>query len=230
MKPPRVRREGLLTTKLDDEVVVYDPERKQVHSLNRVAVAVWSYSDSTKTIEELQQLASDAMGAPIAQAAVMLALRKLERAHLLTEKLEKRSSLTRREVLDKAGRYGAAAMTTPLIASALVPVAAAAQSLPGGVCRAGTCNSVQRCGQTVTHVSCFCWSLFGGGSICSSDFFCNPGLACGPGNTCPANNVCADTCCGATCISLDAPAACEPFAPAHVLAPLRGGSTASGGQ
>jgi hypothetical protein len=192
-KLPRARRDDLLTTNLDDEVVVYDPERKQAHSLNRVAVAVWHHSDGTQTIEDLQRLASDEIGTPVPPEAVWLALRKLERAHLLLDKVGG-SPLTRREMLGKSARYGAMAMATPLIASALVPVAAAAVSpaCTGQVCFefTGGCNS---------RADCFCWTRFDLGGLCTPDFFCNDPdhPTCGPGNSCPGGSVCViNTCCG----------------------------------
>jgi hypothetical protein len=123
-----------LSTNLDDEVVVYDPQRKQAHSLNRTAVAVWNHCDGSTSIDELRRLASEEVGHQLDMPGVWLALRKLERAHLLTERINDTSPMTRREMLGKAGRFGAAAMATPLIASALVPVAAAAASPPGTNC------------------------------------------------------------------------------------------------
>ncbi len=134
MNLPRARRDGLLSTNLDDEVVVYDPQRKRAHSLNRTAVAVWNHCDGSTPIDELRRLASEEVGHRLDVPAVWLALRKLERAHLLTERINDISPMTRREMLGKAGRFGAAAMATPLIASALVPVAAAAASPPGTNC------------------------------------------------------------------------------------------------
>jgi Coenzyme PQQ synthesis protein D (PqqD) len=131
---PRARRDGLLSTNLDDEVVVYDPQRKQAHSLNRTAVAVWNHCDGSTPIDELQRMASEEVGHRLDTAAVWLALRKLERANLLIGKITDISPMTRREMLGKAGRIGAAAIATPLIASALVPIAAAAASPPGTNC------------------------------------------------------------------------------------------------
>jgi hypothetical protein len=155
MNLPSARRDDLLTTKLDDEVVVYDPERKQAHSLNRVALAVWNHSDGAKTIEELQRAASEEVGVPVDQGAIWVALSKLEKANLLLGKVSTAGAMTRRDMLGKAGRYGAMAVATPLIASALVPMAAAAASAcvgttppgtAGGHCSSGTatCQCVNR--------------------------------------------------------------------------------------
>jgi hypothetical protein len=129
MKLPQARIENLLTTDLEEEVVVYDPERKQAHSLNRTAVAVWNHCDGRTSIAELQRQVSAEIGAPISETAVWLALRKLEQAHLLVERLGSMERLTRRQVLGRAGQAGAVAMATPIVLSAFVPTAAAAQTL-----------------------------------------------------------------------------------------------------
>jgi Coenzyme PQQ synthesis protein D (PqqD) len=220
MKPPRARSGNLLRADLDDEVVLYDPVRKEAHSLNRVAVAVWNHADGTNTIERLQRLASDEIGTPIDQEAVWLALRKLERAHLLMEKLAGVGPMTRREVMGKAGKYGAAAMATAVITSAPVPAAAqvASPPLPGGCPGGGgTCTSsffpcsssnpdcvfVLLCGPS--GPSCIC---------VPASTQCSSLVPCGAGNTCPPGSTCAcNTCCsGPVCVPGSLTAAC-PLTP-----------------
>src|SRR6267143_2596281 len=142
MKLPEARTDKILTTDLEDEVVVYDPERKQAHSLNRTAVAVWRYSDGQSSLAEIRRRVIAELGSPISEASVWLALRKLERAHLLAEKLGSAEPMTRREVLGKAGRFGAAAMiATPIVLSAAVPAAAAI----GSPCGTVVCNPAGTC-------------------------------------------------------------------------------------
>ncbi len=203
----------MLHADLDDEVVLYDPVRKQAHSLNRVVVAVWNHADGTNTIERLQRLASAEIGTPIDQEAVWLALLKLERAHLLMEKLGVVGPMTRREVLGKAGKYGAAAMATPLIASALVPAAAAAQSIvEPPFCARATCGSFIPCS---TNPDCVCVA-FGGpsgrGDIClPGSTQCSTLVPCNPTDlSCPSGSVCViNTCCnGPVCVPVSLTAAC----------------------
>jgi coenzyme PQQ synthesis protein D (PqqD) len=194
MNLPRARHDDLLATDLQDEVVVYDPQRKQAHSLNRVALAVWNHADGTKTVEDLQRVVAEDIGMPIDQAAVVVALRKLERAHLLLDKLAIAGPMTRREALQKAGRYGAAvAVATPIIASALVPVAAAAASVcvgpnsPGSTAGA-TCGATCQCLITMTPT--------GPGSPACVETNLNTITNCGtpvPGGPyvpCPAGTIC----------------------------------------
>jgi hypothetical protein len=195
MDVPKARRHDLLSTILDDEVVVYDPERKQAHSLNRLAVAVWNRADGTTTVGDLQRIASDELGVPIEQAAVLGALRKLERANLLDRPIAS-LGITRREALRKAGRYGAAAaIATPIIASAFVPIAAAAASIcsgPGspGTTAGATCGRTCQCLKTMTPT--------GPGAPRCVDFTAPRGTTCGPQAT--GHVACAS---GDICVQLD---------------------------
>jgi len=216
MNLPRGRRDDLLTTKLDDEVVVYDPETKQAHSLNRLAVSVWNHADGAETVADLQAKVSSDVGVAIDEAAVLSALRKLERANLLLEKAVAVGPMTRREILRKGGKLGAAAAVTPLIASALVPMAAAAQS---DLCAQGTvCATLILCGNGGPFGVCDCFQRAGtGNGFCGQSILCATATTCTTDADCPAGApVCTtNTCCGPQGI-------CEvpcnaPFAPSQVL-------------
>ena len=195
MDLPKARRHDLLTTSLDDEVVVYDPERKQAHSLNRLAVAVWNHAGTATSIESLERRVSDEIGAPVERAAVLAALRKLGRANLL-DKSSASVGITRREAIRKAGRYGAAAViATPIIASAFVPIAAAAASVcvgPGspGTTAGATCGTPCQCLKTMTQT--------GPGSPRCVDYTTLRGTSCGPG---PSGYVACAT--GDICVQVD---------------------------
>jgi hypothetical protein len=131
MNPPRARTNELLRTDLADEVVIYDPDSKRAHSLNRLAAAVWKNCDGNNTLADLGQLVSAEIGSPIGETAIWAALRQLEHADLLAQRLDDvgGKTLGRREMLRKAGQIGAAAAITPVVASILVPTAAAAASV-----------------------------------------------------------------------------------------------------
>jgi hypothetical protein len=187
-------RRDLLATSLEDEVVVYDPRYNQAHSLNGVAVAVWKHAEAGVKLELLQSLVSDELGIPISKAAVQSALRQLEQAHLLTESATGiEGSFSRREVLRKAGQYGAAAVVaTPIIASALIPVAAAATSVcvgPRPPSTAGaTCGPSCQCLVTLTQS--------GPGPTACVEIIFNTVVLCGtpvPGQPfiqCPTGTIC----------------------------------------
>lgn len=70
MNRPRARRDDLLTTALEDEVVVYDPDRKQAHSLSRVAMAAWNHCDGATSIDDLRQAVADETGLNVDEEAV----------------------------------------------------------------------------------------------------------------------------------------------------------------
>jgi hypothetical protein len=178
MNLPLAKTTNLLTTELEDEVVVYDPERKQAHSLNRTAVAVWNHCDGETSIGELQRRVSTEVGASVSEEAIWLALQKLERAHLLAEKLVSAGSITRREALEHAGRLGAAAMVaTPLVFTAAVPAAAAVCSpcgiLPSGT-TVGTCACVDTT-DTVPQRKCVATSAFS--TACTTSDQCVAGVS-----------------------------------------------------
>jgi Coenzyme PQQ synthesis protein D (PqqD) len=154
MNTPQARKDKLLSTKLEDEVVIYDPETKQAHSLNRTAVAVWNHSDGNTAIADLQQRVSADVGTPVSEAAVWLALRQLERANLLTGKLASIEPMTRRHLLHQAGKFGAAAaLATPMVMSAIVPAAAATCSVCGTVLVGATVTNCQ-CAGTFNPATC----------------------------------------------------------------------------
>jgi hypothetical protein len=179
MNPPRSRRDELLTTKLDDEVVIYDPETKQAHSLNRLAVAVWTHADVADTIEDLNRRVSHDLGVPIDRADVLSAIRKLDRARLLVDKFVATGPMTRRQLLGKGGKLGAAAMVTPLVASALVPMAAAAASPNPGQCPTGVCLESCVGGVPAPGGVCACTTAIEGGAHrCGENFFCGTTAAC----------------------------------------------------
>jgi hypothetical protein len=185
MNLPEAKKTNLLTTELEDEVVVYDPERKQAHSLNRTALAVWNQCDGQSSLTDLQRRVSADVGTPISEATVLLALRKLERAGLLAEKLGSFEPMSRRRLLGNAGRLGAAAVAAPIVVSALVPVAAAAAScstLQGArPCGAlGVCLCVTPVGETTSQ----CFTSAGTGTT-ANPVACVQGVTnCGTGSTC----------------------------------------------
>jgi Coenzyme PQQ synthesis protein D (PqqD) len=221
MNLPKRRRDDVLSTRLDDDVVVYDPDSKQAHSLNRLAVAVWNYADGSKTIDDLQRLASHELGTSIDKAAVELALRKLEEANLLTEKPGVTSAVTRRQMLKKAGQLGAGAVMTPLVASTLVPMAAAAAS-PAACTTPFACGISRTFCQTpfcslFSRLACICVGTTEGTVRCA-----NTCIACGVAKPCASSADCATvgpdafcwqtSCCGNICV---VPCG-ESFAPSTV--------------
>ena len=137
---PAARTKDLIVESLDDELLVYDVATDRAHCLDPLAAAVWRACDGKRTVAEI------ARGANVDGATAWTALRKLDRAHLLRERLPKVKP-TRRQAL-------AAAVAVPLVLSISTPAAAQAASCigrfrrctPGGIrCCAGlTCTRFGR--------------------------------------------------------------------------------------
>src|SRR4051812_9076998 len=84
---PRARAEGLLVREMPDgELMIYDTERHQGHSLNRMAALVWRHCAGQTSVEEMAA-ALRQQDLPASEDVVWLALDRLERAHLLQERL-----------------------------------------------------------------------------------------------------------------------------------------------
>lgn len=115
---PEKRRLGLVVKELPEEVLVYDLERHRAHCLNPAAAAVFRSADGRRTVGEIARILRRETGAPADEAWVHLALDRLEKAHLLEER-GKALSVSRRDVLRKAGVGLAAAL--PLVTSIVAP-------------------------------------------------------------------------------------------------------------
>jgi coenzyme PQQ synthesis protein D (PqqD) len=223
--PPKARRD-LLATSLEEEVVVYDPERQLAHSLNRTALAVWNRCNGHNSVTDLRRLVGAELGLPIDEGAVWLALRRLESAHLLVGTIDRAEGVSRREMLRKAGRVGMAAVATPVVASVLVPVAAAAASGPSGLpaCGDGKSERIRRAGSkssggqgksddeagcSSVNSSCVCSKTTSGERVCinpstalkkttcQKDTDCRSGYLCIPRGNAPPR--CIAPCAVPTC-------------------------------
>jgi hypothetical protein len=125
MKPMR-RQEGLVVTELEGEVLVYDLESHRAHCLNPTSAQVFRLCDGRSTVKQMAGALPQG-SARAREAAVRLALDKLERAHLLETPLsagEKEPSAARREVLRRAALLSG--LLLPAITSALAPTPAEA--------------------------------------------------------------------------------------------------------
>lgn len=68
---------------MEEEVLVYDPELDRAHCLNATASFIWRQADGTRDVGELARLLSETFGRPATDEIVLLALDRLQRAHLL---------------------------------------------------------------------------------------------------------------------------------------------------
>lgn len=129
---PRTRTDNLVIRELDDETLVYDTERDQAHCLNQTAALVWKHCDGKTTAREAVQALQGTLGGSVDADIVWLAVKQLQRFHLV-EGSQKSPSVSRRALVLK---YAPAALALPVIMSISAPTpATTASCIPdGGFC------------------------------------------------------------------------------------------------
>ena len=128
MKPEK-RRDGLVVTELQDEVLVYDLDRHRAHCLNPAAAAVFRRCDGRTSVREIARgLRADGRGsASASEAAVWLALERLAEAHLLEAKVKGAAgapAVSRRELIRRAAVLSG--LLLPAVTSMVAPTPAEA--------------------------------------------------------------------------------------------------------
>jgi hypothetical protein len=117
---PQARIDGLVIRDLDDETLVYDTERDKAHCLNRTAALVWEQCDGKTTAREAARSLGSEFSASVDEDVVWLAVKQLERFHLI-EPGRKSPSVSRRSLILK---YAPAALALPVIISISAPTRA----------------------------------------------------------------------------------------------------------
>lgn len=122
---PTARQEDILTSELEDELIVYDMQNHKAHNLNRAAAAVWRLCDGRRTVADIAAALRRRSNLPAAdEDFVWLALRRLGRARLLLDapaRTPRPASASRRRLLRRLGAAGAGALVLPLVTSVVVP-------------------------------------------------------------------------------------------------------------
>ena len=122
---PRAVRENLVIRELDDETLVYDTERDEAHCLNHTAALVWELCDGETTPTHAARLLQSKLGADVDSDLVWLAVKQLEKFHLV-ERATKSPTVSRRDLVLK---YAPAALAMlPVIYSISAPEPASAAS------------------------------------------------------------------------------------------------------
>ena len=150
---PLARTRGLVVRELPEEVLVYDLDTHKALCLNRTAALVWKCCDGRNSVEGILRALRAELREPFTEEVVWLALERLSRDRLLTERVRRPGTLagvSRREVLKKIGL--AAAVTLPVVTAIVAPTTAqAASCVPvGGACTA----SAQCCPPPVGNGIC----------------------------------------------------------------------------
>ncbi|HTD10293.1 MAG TPA: PqqD family protein [Solirubrobacteraceae bacterium] len=123
---PRARQNGLLEETVGEELLLYDQGSHTAHCLSPVAACVWRRCDGEHDVTELAEL----VGA--SKSLVADALHELREKGLFVAEPEPMqdtvAGVSRREVIVRGARYGAAAAAVPLIVSATAATPAMASS------------------------------------------------------------------------------------------------------
>ena len=142
------RRSDIVVQEVADETLVYDMKRHRAFCLNQTAAFVWQRCDGQTPVREVAEALEQQLEISGGEDVVYLALERLDRAHLLQERLrfpDLVSRISRRKFLRKAGIATAAAVLLPTIASIVAPTAAEAAHSP-------TCVTVSQC-QTLQNAA-----------------------------------------------------------------------------
>jgi hypothetical protein len=133
-RPPRMRTQRLIIDELPDEVLVYDLDRHKAHCLNQTAALVWKLCDGRTMPRAIARRVQSELDQPFSEDLVWLALRQLNKIHLLEESVglpTQLAGMSRREMVRAMGI--AAAVSVPLITSIVSPTAVQASTcFPGG--------------------------------------------------------------------------------------------------
>ena len=113
---PQARDAGLVIEELDDELLVYDPERHKAHCLNNTAALVWRQCDGKTGVDGIAARLRTETRMPIDDEVVMVALRKLGKANLLRERMTMPKAFefgsSRRDLLKKLALVGGLSVVT----------------------------------------------------------------------------------------------------------------------
>ena len=135
---PNARSEGLVIRELEDETLVYDTERDEAHCLNRTAALVWELCDGKTSSSHAARQLQGTLGANIDSDVVWLAVRQLEKFHLV-ERAIKRPSVSRRDLVLKYAPAGLVLLPIIFSISAPEPVMAASCALTCQSCVSMPC-------------------------------------------------------------------------------------------
>jgi len=139
---PRAVTTNLVVRELDDETLVYDMDRDEAHCLNRTAALVWQQCDGQTTAGQAARTLQAKLNADVDADLVWLAVKQLQRFHLV-DRDKKSPAVSRRELVLK---YAPVALALPVIMSITAPTPAQAASCvcpsccTGFVCVSGSCR------------------------------------------------------------------------------------------
>jgi hypothetical protein len=165
--------ENVYVERLDEELCVYDWERKEMHALNPTAALVWQQCDGQSTPAEIAARLQTELNTPQAEELVRLTLEQLQEAHLLAAGEAASTSdpqvLTRRDMLKMAGL---SLVLLPVIKSIELPSAlqACSPNCTFIITNVGFPNCNQACRAALFPFETFC-SASENGRLCNCEVF-----------------------------------------------------------
>jgi hypothetical protein len=150
-KLPRARTNNLVIRELDDETLVYDMERDEAHCLNQTAALVWQQCDGRTTATQAARALQKELETTVDADLVWLAVKQLQRFHLV-DVSSKSPSVSRRDLVLK---YAPLAMVLPVIMSISTPTSVQAATCGGQGAPCGGSNP-PCCPGCSCDGTCFC--------------------------------------------------------------------------
>ncbi len=206
---PKAKIEGVVTERIDDELVVYDGASQTAHCLSHEAASVWEHCDGSLSHHEI----AERLARPT--EAVERALSVLDEAGLLDAGPIAEAGYSRREAAARLAKVGGVAFAAPLVYSVAVPSMAAALSpFPACGSRPEGCTATQ-VPINGTHTAVGSTAPGGCASIGNATL-CNANKSCG--------NFVNPSCCHGICASTSA-TSCGPFICSTQYMCVLGGAT-----
>ena len=140
---PGMRKDRLIVDELPDEVLVYDLDRHKAHCLNITAARVWRRCDGKTHPSEISRRVARDLDRPFNEDLVWLALRQLEKIHLLEKPITafpQLGGMSRREMVRALGI--GAVVAVPVITSIVSPTPVQAVTC---VPKNGSCSTSAQC-------------------------------------------------------------------------------------
>lgn len=156
----RKRERHLVIDELPDEVLVYDLDRHKAHCLNQTAALVWQHCDGKSSPSRIARRLTKKLRAPFNEDFVWLALRQLERLHLLEQSISLPPELlgmSRRQLIRNLGLV--ATVAVPLVTSIVAPTAAEASTC---IASGHSCSTSIMCCSVLG-----CNGMPGAGGVCN---------------------------------------------------------------
>jgi hypothetical protein len=123
-----IRKPGLTIERVGSELLVFDPETDEAHSLNESASLVFDMCDGSSTTEEMRARLPE-IGLPADPEIIELALAELDEASLIeVQPALAASNVTRRTLTRRLGLSAVAVALIPVVETILAQPAAAAGS------------------------------------------------------------------------------------------------------